>query len=119
MTSYLLTIHSGPWSNQSVSTACQFAKTALLAGNEIKAIFLYQDGVLNGLKDIDIPSDELNGQNLLLALSKAHNLDILLCVTAAEKRGIQQHSIADGFTIAGLAEYAELSASTDKVIQFK
>jgi len=119
MTSFILMIHASPWSHQSVLTAAQFAQTAIKRGNQVKAIFMYQDGVLNGQGALDIASDELNGQHPLLALHEQHGVLLLMCATAAEKRGLDMAQIKNGFKIAGLAELAELATSTDKVVQFK
>lgn len=119
MTSYIITLHSAPWSTQSVATACDFAETAISMGKEVKALFLYQDAVLNASNSLDIPSDEFNGGARLHALHQKFGTKIMLCVTAASKRGINQDNISKGYTIAGLAEFAEMTTSTDKVIQFK
>ena len=119
MTSYILTLHSAPWSSQSVATACDFAETAIKMGKQIKALFLYQDAVLNANNSLDIPSDELNGSQRLQALHQKFGIKILLCVTAANKRGINQENLDKGYTIAGLAEFAEMTTATDKVVQFK
>lgn len=119
MTSYILVLHAPAWSQQSVMTLVDFANTAHASGKKINAIFLYQDAVLNALPQMDIPSDELNGQRLLLSLSELLDIPLMLCVTAAEKRGINAQQIQPGFQIAGLAEFAELSIKTDKMLQFK
>lgn len=119
MASYLLMLHGTPWSNQSVLSACQFAQAAIDSGHNVPAIFLYQDAVLNAVNTLDIPSDELNGQSHLLKLSNKHNIKLMLCVTAAEKRGLSVGNISPEFTISGLAEFAELTTQADKVIQFK
>lgn len=119
MTSYILTLHNSPWSSQSVLTACQFATTAIKSGKKVNALFLYQDAVLNVNNQLDIPSDELNGHQHLKALHQEFGVKILFCVTAAEKRGITEHNTDHAFTLAGLAEFAELTTQTDKVIQFK
>ena len=119
MRSFILTIHASPWSYQSVLTAVQFAETAIKRGNQVKAIFLYQDGVLNASNSLDIMSDELNGQDPLLRLHETYGTPLLLCVTAAEKRGLNEDLVHPSFNIAGLAEFAELTTETDKVVQFK
>lgn len=119
MNRFIVTLHAPPWSHQSVATACQFARAAIQRGNTITAIFLYQDGVLNGANSLDITSDELNGQQALQLLAKEHNIPLLLCVTAAEKRGLNDQLISPEFTMSGLAEFAELTTQSDKVVQFK
>lgn len=119
MTSFILMLHAPAWSHQSVLTACQFANTAIRRGNKVKAVFLYQGAVLNASDSLEISSDELNGQQHLIELHETHGVPLMLCVTAAEKRGLSESQIANGFKIAGLAELAELSTETDKVVQFK
>lgn len=119
MASYLLMLHAAPWSNQSVLSACQFAQAAIDSGHTVPAIFLYQGAVLNAINTLDIPSDELNGQQHLLQLQQEHKIKLMLCVTAAEKRGLTESNIKPEFIISGLAEFAELTTQADKVIQFK
>jgi tRNA 2-thiouridine synthesizing protein D len=119
MTSYILVLHTPPWSYQSVASLKDFALAAMDLGNEIKAVFLYQDAVLAALPELDIPSDELNGQAVLMSLSQEHHVPLILCATAAEKRGVNHQHIAPEFSLAGLAEFAELSSHADKIIQFK
>ena len=119
MKSFILMLHAPPWSHQSVKTAVDFASTAIKRGNKVNAIFLYQDAVLCAGKELDIPSDELNGHQALLELHDQMGVPLMLCVTAAEKRGLNSSNVNDKFQIAGLAEFAELTTATDKVVQFK
>lgn len=116
---YLLMLHGSAWSQQSVKSATDFAKAAITQGHTIDAIFLYQDGATNALPEIEISSDELNGQTALLDLHRQHGVPLWLCVTAGVKRGVTEHNVHKGFKIAGLAEFAEASTLADKVIQFK
>lgn len=116
---YLLMIHSSPWSHQSVRSATDFATAAIQQGHKIDAIFLYQDGASIALPNLEISSDEFNGQQALQDLHNTYGVPIWLCVTAGVKRGVNEAHLANGFKIAGLAEYAEASTLADKVIQFK
>ncbi len=116
---YLIMLHGKAWSEQSVLSAAQFAEAAIKQGHKIDAIFLYQDGVTNALNCLDIPSDELNGQNALLSIHNTHGVPLWLCVTAGDKRGVNADNLKQGFKIAGLAEFAERCTLADKVIQFK
>jgi len=119
MCSFILSLHASPWSKQSVVTACQFAQTAIRRGNKVKAIFLYQDAVLNADSKLDISSDELNGHEYLIKLHEEFGVPLLLCVTAAAKRGLENTDCHPAFRVAGLAEFAELSTESDKLVQFK
>ena len=116
---YLIMIHGSPWSHQSVRSATDFVAAAIQQGHKIDAIFLYQDGASIALPNLEISSDEFNGQQALQDLHTKHGVPLWLCVTAGVKRGVNEEHVANGFKIAGLAEFAEASTLADKVIQFK
>ena len=123
MSSYALVVTTAPTENRT-NTALQYASALVAAGHSITGIFFYQDGVLNGNKYIQTPSDE---QNLLTAwaeFSAQTNTALHLCITAAERRGLTDsnddqltHNIHQAFTISGLGELVVLTANADKVVQ--
>ena len=117
MASFVLSLHSSQSDYTSAQNLIQFADAALDADHSIKAIFLYQDAVWHASPHIVTPTDEyqLNQQWQRLA---GRDIPLLLCVTAAEKRGMNLTATAP-FTVAGLAEFAMITAKTDKWIQFK
>lgn len=130
MASFMLLVHSGRYANQSSRSALLYANAIIDKGHALKAVFFYNDGVsaANGLSVI--PSDELDNTNGFKQLHQNHNIPLLLCVTAAEKRGIldqtqaeqegfEHFNIDSSFTVAGLAEMAAIASETDKVVQFK
>ncbi|MFT4924882.1 MAG: tRNA 2-thiouridine synthesizing protein D [Phenylobacterium sp.] len=123
MASFLLMVHSANYANQSSRSALKYAQAVINRGHQLKAVFFYQDGVYHANAFADIPSDELDTQPGFNTLHCEHDIPLLLCVTAAEKRGTinqqQDHRQAPSFTIAGLAEMAEIAAQTDYVVQFK
>lgn len=118
MASFLLIVHSDHYANQSSRSALQFANAAIENSHQVKAVFFYQQGVLHASNSADVPSDELDTRSGFSQLKNDHHIELLVCVTAAEKRGTFEHHHPD-FTIAGLAEMAGISSEVDRVIQFK
>ena len=120
MTRFGLLITSGSYNCQTLSSVLSFVTAAIKAGHIIDHIFLYQDAVYNVAADIDLPSDEPNVSLLLAQFCLQHDIALLFCVTAAEKRGVisAQHPAISGFVAAGLAEFAMRQAQIDKLVQF-
>ncbi|MDP5212187.1 sulfurtransferase complex subunit TusD [Pseudoalteromonas tunicata] len=117
MASFVLSLHSSPSHSNSVINLVQFANTCLQQAHEIKAIFLYQDAVWHASSNFMIPTDEYQFTAQWHTLSDAA-IPLLLCVTAAEKRGLDLSSCSP-FQVAGLAEFAMTAATADKWVQFK
>lgn len=97
----------------------QQCQDLLVQGQHVEAIFFFQDGVLNASRLNHPPEDEFNLTPAWQQLAKQHNVELLVCVASALRRGIidednaRFHNItgsnlADGFTIAGLTRWIEL-----------
>ena len=130
MASFLILVHSSNYASQSSRSALKYAESVVNNGHDLKAIFFYQEGVCHANALSNIPTDELDTTTGFKQLNADHNIPLLLCVTAADKRGIiedqqaleQAHShgnVDPAFTIAGLGEMATIAAVTDRLVQFK
>ncbi|TMP41932.1 sulfurtransferase complex subunit TusD [Pseudoalteromonas citrea] len=117
MSKFVLSLHSGVSDHLTLHNLSRFAHAALSQGHEIPCIFLYQDGVYHASQSLQLASDELNVSAIWQSLSN-EGISLILCVTAAEKRGIDTKNTGI-FKVAGLAEFAMLSAQSDKWVQFK
>ncbi len=122
-------ISEGPYTHQASDTAYNFTKAALESGHEIFRIFFYHDGVNNGTRLATPPQDDRNVVNRWSELSAAHNLDLVLCVAAAQRRGIADadearrngkdaDNIAPGFRISGLGQLIEAGIQSDRLVTF-
>ena len=122
-------VNEGPYQHQSADSAYQFTKAALDKGHEISRVFFYHDGVNNGTRFGVPPQDDRNITQLWSELSKKHNLDLVVCVAAAQRRGIldadeaKRHgksgdNIADGFRISGLGQLIEAGIQSDRLVVF-
>ena len=117
MSQIALSVHFGVTAQSKLTLLERYVDAALAANHQISCIFLYQDGVYHASNKIVQAADELQTQAIWSHFA-ALNIPLLLCVTAAEKRGLGTDNTAP-FKVAGLAEFAMLSAAADKWVQFK
>ena len=122
-------VNEGPYTHQASDSAYQFTKVALEKGHEIYRVFFYNDGVNNGTRLTVPPQDERNIQSNWSELAEKHELDLVVCVAAAQRRGIldeseaKRHSkdvdnIAPGFRISGLGQLIEIGIECDRLVAF-
>ncbi len=124
-------VNEGPYTHQASDTAYQFAKAALEKGHEIFRVFFYNDGVNNGTRLAVPPQDDRNIQRNWSELGAKHKLDLVVCIAAAQRRGIldegeaKRHgkgdgaaNIAPGFRISGLGQLIEMGILSDRLVVF-
>ena len=122
-------INEGPYQHQASDTAYQFAKAALAKGHEIFRVFFYHDGVNNATRLAIPPQDDRNIQQQWADLAKEHDLDLVVCIAAAQRRGLldedeakrqgkDANNIAEGFRISGLGQLIEAGIECDRLIVF-
>jgi tRNA 2-thiouridine synthesizing protein D len=122
-------INEGPYTHQASDTAYNFTKAALEKGHEIFRVFFYHDGVNNGTRLGVPPQDDRNITNLWTELGEKYDLDLVVCVAAAQRRGIldpdeaKRHgknadNIAPGFRISGLGQVIEAGIQSDRLVVF-
>ena len=124
-----IVINEGPYQHQSSDTAYNFTRAAISAGHEIVRVFSSHDGVNNGTCLTTPPQDDRHIVNRWSELSKAHDLDLVVCVAAAQRRGIvdadeakrngkPSQNLADGFRISGLGQLIEAGIQADRLMVF-
>lgn len=122
-------VNEGPYQHQASDSAYQFVRAALDAGHEVFRVFFYHDGVHNGTRLTVPPQDDRNVVERWSALAKERGLDLVLCVAAAQRRGLldadeaQRHgkdvdNIAPGFRISGLGQLIEAAIQSDRLVTF-
>ena len=122
-------VNEGPYQHQASDSAYQFVRAALAAGHEVFRIFFYHDGVNNGTRLTVPPQDDRNVVDRWSELAQEHELDLVLCVAAAQRRGLldadeaQRHgkdadNIAPGFRISGLGQLIEAAIQSDRLVTF-
>lgn len=126
---YTVMINEGPYQHQSADSALQFVRAALAKGHEIFRVFFYHDGVNNGTRLSVPPKDDRLIQQEWSDLAKEHDLDLVICIAAAQRRGLMDedeakrqgldaNNIIDGFRISGLGQLIEGSIQADRTIIF-
>ncbi|MFT4607092.1 MAG: tRNA 2-thiouridine synthesizing protein D [Urechidicola sp.] len=126
---FTIQINTGPYTHQASDTAYQFTRAALKAGHLIHRIFFYHDGVNNSSMFSTPPRDDRNIQQLWSTLAEQHSLDMVVCVAAAQRRGILDQkeaarhgkpaaNIAPNFTISGLGQLIEAAVVSDRLLVF-
>ena len=124
-----IVVNEGPYTHEASDSAFQFAKAVLAKGHEITRVFFYHDGVNNGTRLMVPPQDDRNIQKMWSELQKEHNLDLVVCVAAAQRRGIldeneakrqgkDANNIAEGFRISGLGQLIEAGIQSDRLVTF-
>jgi tRNA 2-thiouridine synthesizing protein D len=122
-------VNEGPYQHQSSDSAYQFTKAALEKGHEIFRVFFYHDGVNNATCLTVPPQDDRHVVNRWSELSKKYNLDLVVCIAAAQRRGIlddneakrqgkNASNIAEGFRISGLGQLIEAGIQADRLVVF-
>ena len=126
---FAIQIHSSPCQSNSGYSAFRFCKAALAQGHEIVRVFFYHEGVYHAFKFNTPPDDELNLTLMWSQLAMEHALDLLVCISAAQRRGLLHadeanrqgkldNDLADGFRIGGLGQWLEAMIQSDRVIEF-
>lgn len=109
-------LQSAVLQGQGFASALCFIQQSAAQGQSIDSVFLYRDAVYAASSAIDLPSDEPDLAALLRDCCRQHQIPLLYCVTAAEKRGVSQ--IASPCVAAGLAEFAMRLSQVNQLVQF-
>lgn len=126
---FAIQVNTSPFGSSGGYSAYRFVLAALQQGHEIVRVFFYYDGIYHALKPITPPDDELNLRQLWSELAVRHNIDLLVCISAAQRRGLlhadeaarqdkQDNDVAEGFRIGGLGQWAEAVMRADRVLVF-
>lgn len=109
--------------------ALQFARAALAAGHQVPRVFFYGDGAAHGNALLLPPQDEANVARDWAVLAEAHDIELVVCIAAALKRGVMDAdtaareerevaNLADGYVISGLGQLAEAMIEAERLVSF-
>lgn len=122
-------VSEGPYTHEAADTAYNFVKAAIAGGHEVPRVFFYHDGVNVSTRLSVPPQDERNIQKQWTALAEDNEIDLVVCIAAAQRRGIldeneakrqgkDANNIAEGFRISGLGQLIEMGIQTDRLVMF-
>ncbi|MTI12339.1 sulfurtransferase complex subunit TusD [Sansalvadorimonas verongulae] len=126
---YTLVIHGAPASSQACQTALSFAQAAVKRGHSIYRVFFLGDAVHTGSSLTVPPQGEANLHQAWKEFGEEHQIDMVICISAALKRGLLDESeatrydkaasnIEAPFTISGLGQLIDGTAAADRTITF-
>ena len=122
-------IYAAPYSTESAVTALRFAESLIQQGHEIYRLFFFGDGVHNASKLTVVAQDEINLQLQWRQLIEEHDIDSVICVSSALRRGVLDQTEADrhelgiasayeSSEVAGLGQLIDASLHSDRVVNF-
>lgn len=126
---FSLAVYSAPHSSQAAASALRFARALLAQGHQLYRVFFYCDGVHNASALAAPPQDEADLVSAWQTLQRQHQLDLVVCIAAAQRRGVLNESeaarwekpaanLATGFELAGLGQLADAAVNSDRLITF-
>ena len=110
-------VQEGPYNHQAADSAYNFIIAALEKNHEITGVFFYNDGVINSTKLMDPPQDDRNISKRWSDLG-GRGIDLIVCIAAGKRRGINKDVIAPNFRIAGLGQLVDITIKSDRLITF-
>jgi tRNA 2-thiouridine synthesizing protein D len=126
---FAIQVNSSPYQSNTGHSAYRFIKAALAQGHEVFRVFFYHEGIYHAFKHNTPPDDELQLTSCWGELAERHSIDLVVCISAAQRRGLlcadeaerrgkQDDDLAAGFRIAGLGLWVEALLEADRVIVF-
>lgn len=126
---YGIMVSEGPYTHEAADTAYNFTKAVLEKGHEVYRVFFYHDGVNVGTRLGVPPQDDRNITAKWTELAEQYDLDLVVCVAAAQRRGLldddeaKRHgkdasNIAPKFHISGLGQLIEAGIQSDRLVAF-
>ena len=111
-------VNEGPFTHQASDSAYRFAAAAIDKGHEVSRVFFYNDGVFNANRLSAPQSDDRNLVALWSKLGKENEIDLVVCIAAALRRGIKEEILQEGFRISGLGQLVEAGIENDRLVVF-
>ena len=126
---FSIVIYAAPYSTESAASALRFAESLIQQGHELYRLFFFGDGVHNASKLTVVAQDEINLQLQWSKLIEEHDIDSVICVSSALRRGVLDQTEADrhelgtasayeSSEVAGLGQLVDASLHSDRVVNF-
>lgn len=126
---FSIVVYAAPYSSESASSALRFARSVIDQGHEVYRLFFFGDGVHNASRQTIVAQDETNLQQQWDELIQRHNIDSVICVSSALRRGVLDQTEADrhdlgsasAYTsseVAGLGQLIDATLHSDRMVNF-
>ena len=129
MTTFALLVLGAPISTQASDSALAFARAAVAGGHRVLRVFFYRDGVFCANRLAVPATGGQSGAEQWSQLAQAHEIDLVVCIASAIKRGLIDDAEAarygkgsgnlqPGFELSGLGQWVEACLQADRVVTF-
>ncbi len=109
--------------------ALRFAEAVLASGHRIERLFFYQDGVHSASANVVVPQDEVDIAAQWQAFITEKQLDAVVCIAAALRRGVLDAAQASRYQrdavnlvapweLSGLGQLHEAAQLADRLVCF-
>ncbi|AXO88801.1 sulfurtransferase complex subunit TusD [Pseudomonas parafulva] len=109
--------------------ALRFAEAVLDGGHQIARLFFYQDGVHSASNTIVFPQDERDVAAQWRAFVSDNQLDAVVCIAAALRRGVLDEAeanryqrpavnLSEPWELSGLGQLHEAAQVADRLVCF-
>jgi len=126
---FSIVIYAAPYSTESAATALRFAESLIQQGHELYRLFFFGDGVHNASRLTVVAQDEINLQLQWSKLIEEHDIDSVICVSSALRRGVldqaeaERHELGtasayESSQVAGLGQLIDAALHSDRVVNF-
>ena len=126
---YTLLVLASPISGSSARSAVHFVRAAIARGHQVNRVFFLDEGADSGNANAVFPQDENDLTELWRELAIQHNVELVLCVSSALKRGMLDSTeasryekpastIFDEFEISGLGQLIDAAGTADRLLTF-
>jgi len=127
---FSIAVFAGPQNSEAPLSALLFARAVIAAGHDLTRVFFYHDGVSTANLLNTPPQDEPDVTQEWSEFGQQHQLEMLVCVASALRRGILDQTeatrhnkpaanLAEGFEIAGLGQLIDAALNADRLVVFK
>lgn len=126
---FVLAVYGAPANSQAPQSALHFARAVMAQGHEIVRLFFYQDGVNTATAIAQSPQDESNLPDEWQVFIQEHELDAVVCIAAALRRGVVDqaeaeryqlpgNNLREGYELSGLGQLVDGALMSDRLITF-
>ena len=112
---FLIVVNESPWGSGLALCALRFARSVIVRGEEVSAVFFREEGVYNAIAGTASDGATENLADAWGSFSDQHGIRLLLCSSSRQRR-LPETFAADHFKDSGLAEMLELMQESDRVI---
>lgn len=126
---FAVQVNASPYASNAGLNAYRFVQAAIEKDHQVLRVFFYKEGIYHAFRSASPPDDELQITKLWSGLAEHCGLDLVVCISAAQRRGLlhvdeaarqgkQDNDTAAGFRIAGLGQWLEATLLADRSIVF-